>query len=56
MNLSQPYYIEPRFGANHLSLDGKWDFGYESEQMEPDQVHYTMEANVPGTVFWPAAL
>lgn len=52
MNLSQPYYIEPRFGANHLSLDGKWDFGYESEQTEPDQVHYTMEANVPGTVFW----
>ncbi|MBE6611434.1 MAG: hypothetical protein E7632_02975 [Ruminococcaceae bacterium] len=35
MTLQQPYYIEPRPGkANHLSLDGAWDFCFTDEADE----------------------
>ena len=52
MNLSQPYYIEPRRGSGHIDLNGAWDFGYMPDPVEPQQVEYSMKANVPGTVFW----
>ena len=52
MNLSQPYYIEPRDGKRHISLDGVWDFGYAPDQVALQDVKYTMQANVPGSVFW----
>ena len=52
MNLSQPYYIEPRRGENHLCLDGLWDFGYAPDQVALQDVPYTMQAKVPGSVFW----
>ena len=52
MNLSQPYYIEPRRGENHLCLDGLWDFGYAPDQVPLQDVPYTMQAKVPGSVFW----
>ena len=52
MNISTPYYIEPRQADAHLSLDGSWDFGYMAEPCEPQDVDYTMKAAVPGTVYW----
>lgn len=52
MNLSQPYYIEPRLGENHISLDGQWDFGYAPDQVSPNEVDFSMQANVPCSVFW----
>ncbi len=51
MNLSQPYYIEPRTGKAHISLNGEWDFTFTPDRTEPSAVIYDMKANVPGTVF-----
>ena len=51
-NLSQPYFIEPRQGKRHIDLCGAWDFGYMNDPVEPEQVEYSMQADVPGTVFW----
>lgn len=53
MNLNQPYYIEPREGMNHLSLDGKWQYGYQDEAEEqPASVLYEFEATMPDSLFW----
>lgn len=52
MNLSQPYYIDPREGAAHLSLNGQWDFTYTDEVTSPDQIRWSMTTAIPNSVYW----
>jgi beta-mannosidase len=54
--LWQPYYISPRTGAEHVSLDGDWELGYRDTPIEslqdlasqPKWIH----AQVPSSVQW----
>jgi hypothetical protein len=54
--LWQPYYIWPRSGAQHLSLDGDWELGYRDTPIkslqelapQPKWIH----AQVPSSVQW----
>lgn len=53
MNLNQPYYIEPRTGEGHLSLDGTWDFIWMDEPVEtPDSLAWKYSAELPKSVYY----
>jgi beta-mannosidase len=55
-NLWQPYYISPRSGQQHISLDGQWELGYRDTPVEslsgltPEQKW--IHAQVPSSVQW----
>jgi len=55
-NLSNPYYIEPRSGAQHVSLDGDWELGYRDAPIDRLEdlatVQKWIRARVPTTVQW----
>ena len=52
MNLSQPYYIDPREGSAHLSLNGKWDFTYTDQETAPGLISWNMTTSIPNSVYW----
>ena len=52
MNLSQPYYIDPREGSAHLSLNGKWDFTYADQETAPGLISWNMTTSIPNSVYW----
>ena len=52
MNLSQPYYIEPREGSAHVDLCGTWDFTYTDQPTAPGAIDFTMTTKVPNSVYW----
>lgn len=53
MNLNQPYYIEPRKGEGHISLDGTWDFIWKDEAVEtPDSLEWKYSAELPKSVYY----
>lgn len=53
---SQPYYIWPRTGAQHVSLAGEWDLGWRDAAVrqlsELDAGAEWFRATVPGSVHW----
>jgi beta-mannosidase len=54
--LWQPYYISPRSGAQHISLDGEWELGYRDAPITRledlrDQPKW-ISARVPSSVQW----
>ena len=52
MNLSQPYYIDPRESAAHLSLNGQWDFTYTDAETAPGLIQWNMTTSIPNSVYW----
>src|SRR5208337_4841557 len=54
--LWQPYYISPRLGPQHLSLDGEWELGYRDTPIETLQdlaaQQKWIHAQVPNSVQW----
>ena len=52
MNLSQPYYIDPRESASHLSLNGQWDFTYTDAETAPGLIQWNMTTSIPNSVYW----
>ena len=56
-NLWQPFYISPRTGSQHVSLDGQWQLGYSAKKVDQltdlSTVQNWFTTNVPGgTVHW----
>ena len=52
MQLNQPYYIEPREGANHVSLDGKWNFCHADTEMQlADLTEWQYSATLPKSIY-----
>ena len=52
MNLTQPYYIEPRTDASHLTLDGKWDFCWSDQPTDaPSALTYAHSCTLPHAVY-----
>lgn len=53
MNLNQPYYIEPRKGNGHLSLDGTWDFTWTDAALDsPQSADWKYRAALPKSVYY----
>ena len=52
MNLSQPYYIDPRPTDAHLCLNGTWDFTYTDQVTTPADINWTMTTAIPNSVYW----
>ncbi|MDF2922271.1 MAG: beta-mannosidase [Paenibacillaceae bacterium] len=54
MNLSQPYYIEPRTGERHLDLNGQWDYAYTDHPWNPgsEEPAWNLTTQVPNSLFW----
>ncbi len=55
-NLWQPYYISPRAGDQHVSLDGDWELSYRDTPVkslqELVQQSRWLHVNVPSSVQW----
>jgi len=55
-SLWQPYYISPRLGPQHLSLDGEWELGYRDTPIETLQdlasPQKWIHSQVPNSVQW----
>jgi beta-mannosidase len=54
--LWQPYYITPRLGSQHISLEGEWEIAYRDAPIQGledlKQVPKWTHAQVPGSVQW----
>ena len=54
--LWQPFYVGPRTGQQHISLDGEWDLGYRDTPIESLQDLASqskwIRADVPGSAQW----
>jgi len=54
--LWQPYYVSPRAGAQHLSLDGPWELSSRdvpiSQPEDLEQQGDWIRADVPSSVQW----
>ena len=52
MELNQPYYIEPREGKNHISLDGKWNFCWsDGEKPFAQLTEWRYSATIPKSIY-----
>lgn len=58
-NLAQPFYISPRSGPQHISLDGEWELAYRDTPVagpqELSRQSKWVRAQVPGSVQWALA-
>ncbi|GHV43269.1 hypothetical protein AGMMS49546_24370 [Spirochaetia bacterium] len=53
MNLESQYYIEPRSGENHFSLNGNWDFTWTEDLCgNPDDLDWKYKTQLPRSVYW----
>ncbi|MDF2924505.1 MAG: beta-mannosidase [Paenibacillaceae bacterium] len=53
MNLSQPNYIEPRTGVNHLELSGCWNYTYRDTPTDQlSDLAWNLQTQVPNSIFW----
>jgi beta-mannosidase len=54
--LGEPYYISPRMGPEHISLDGRWQLGYlDAPIRSPEdlgKIKKWLHAKVPDSVQW----
>ena len=54
--LWQPFYVGPRTGQQHISLDGEWDLGYRDTPIASPQDLASqskwIRAHVPGSAQW----
>ena len=52
MNLVQPYYIDKREGACHISLDGTWEFCYRDDAVEQtEELQFCHETAIPSSAY-----
>lgn len=52
MNLVQPYYIDQREGARHMSLDGTWEFCCADEAVKStSELQFEHKTEIPSSVY-----
>ena len=52
MNLCQPYYIDKRAGAAHVSLDGEWNFCWTDTAVDaPSALSFEYPTEIPASVY-----
>lgn len=52
MKLNHQYYIEPRSGKNHISLDGEWDYAYlDNATDDIGSIDWKLKTKIPSSTY-----